>query len=687
MDPDDIWGALLGLPNPPSAAGPDGGPGGMSFLDYVTSRPQVRDTRMPNFRRPDPVRQGRRALDAARNLRLPSGSAVRDWVHENPLDAALTAGGFLPGVDTFVDVADMALGGGKGLLGYLSGDEEMRGEGLAQASFGLLGLGLPVAGRTFLKPAGELGAELPTVPTRSNYRPEGLAQPDDVDRRVALAHNQGAPGMGGSTFDPRTGENMEGRRLFMFSPYPEAEVIQPRGLIDALDVAGYRRRQSGLLEQDHNFLGTWRPKDQPQTYFDVSQGYRTESAARRRAGAANQLAIFDLENLEELPLSARDRAMGRSWDRTRNAKNRAELEEELLSGFDDFQRQHWERMSASKRQQILENYAKAPTPREYASVAARGANNLGWYEESGRAIQETFGDDAPRFTALLAATSPNKSVRENLRYALETWENWEKAGRPTDPNIVGDLIASPLPADFQNAVSALTMADDAFGTFGEPARGIMSGPKVEPFYRALMGDLEAVVNDTHQARSYGIDQGGIGTLMRGYPTQAMVRNTSRVLGGLLEVPLQPSNVQEMAWGTTRGLTELAQQGDNPRDVMQAILEAPTERYNMEALQARMDESDAFSVLFQDEQFAPMIERIGRSTPTPRPLRGLRSVAGGNAVDDVIRTRDLLDNAERIWANQSGNPFFSIPLGMLGVGSFRAMMNGRDQQEGQPPGGY
>jgi hypothetical protein len=84
---------------------------------------------------------------------------------------------------------------------------------------------------------------------------------------------------------------------------------------------------------------------------------------------------------------------------------------------------------------ILHWLKKLPDPNEMASVAWAGRAKRGWYERSARAIAEAFGQDAPRFAALLAALSPQCSVEGNLANTLRTWTNWIKAGRPTDTDV------------------------------------------------------------------------------------------------------------------------------------------------------------------------------------------------------------------------------------------------------------
>ena len=60
-----------------------------------------------------------------------------------------------------------------------------------------------------------------------------------------------------------------------------------------------------------------------------------------------------------------------------------------------------------------------PNAKEMASVAKTGEAKRGWYRASTQAIMNVFGNDAPRFSSLLAALSPQNSVETNLLNTLK----------------------------------------------------------------------------------------------------------------------------------------------------------------------------------------------------------------------------------------------------------------------------
>ena len=83
-----------------------------------------------------------------------------------------------------------------------------------------------------------------------------------------------------------------------------------------------------------------------------------------------------------------------------------------------------------------------PAAREMATVAQAGLAKKGWYRQSAQALYDVFGDEAPRFAALLAATSPQTSVQGNLLNATSIWRNLTQNNMPRDP-VLFDIINEP----------------------------------------------------------------------------------------------------------------------------------------------------------------------------------------------------------------------------------------------------
>ncbi len=248
-----------------------------------------------------------------------------------------------------------------------------------------------------------------------------------------------------------------------------------------------------------------------------------------------------------------------------------------------------------------------PSSGEMASVAQAGGAKKGWYRNSTQALNEVFGEDAPRFTALLAAMSPQTSVESNLINALNTWKNWERAGRPTDRDsiidIMGDSVEgergrdSVLGAWVNNSVEALTQ---------DPNSVVLSGPKVDSFMRNLTGVMNEVTNDTWMARYGGQPQ----TIFSGARSQtdagkgpgylamnSKVRETADRLQQITGEAWDPAEVQETVWSWAYGLRN--------RDKGAQI---------MDNLQQLSDQDVAaapdFGTLLQQPKYAGPLEEIG-----------------------------------------------------------------------------
>ena len=207
-----------------------------------------------------------------------------------------------------------------------------------------------------------------------------------------------------------------------------------------------------------------------------------------------------------------------------------------------------------------------PKAESYAALAKFGTPKKGWYAASANAIQKVFGADSPRFTALLAATSPQNSVEMNLLNTVNIWKNWTAAGRPADAAsikaIMGQSVAgqkleeSVLDAWVNNSVRALGSKD--------PANVVLSGPKVDSFFNNLMGDVVRVTSDAHIANVSGISQDILRVspsekqLAAGNPglSQAYNAVTALIRQGGDIAGMSPAEAQETIWSIALPLTRL-----------------------------------------------------------------------------------------------------------------------------------
>ena len=222
---------------------------------------------------------------------------------------------------------------------------------------------------------------------------------------------------------------------------------------------------------------------------------------------------------------------------------------------------------------LVRIFKSFPSIGETAASARAGRAKLGWYLRSKQALDIVFKEDAPRFTALLAALSPQTSVESNLQNALQVWTAWVAAGRPQDvatiksimgKNVQGDKgDASVLQAWVNNSLIALLTPDDAI---------TLSGPKVNSFYLNLVGFENEVTNDAWMANWAFIDQNDFsqqGTVRPGKSAGyiAMSVLTRRAAE---QASMDPMEVQETIWSMAKALYEAASAKGETRTELQIL---------------------------------------------------------------------------------------------------------------------
>jgi hypothetical protein len=231
------------------------------------------------------------------------------------------------------------------------------------------------------------------------------------------------------------------------------------------------------------------------------------------------------------------------------------------------------RTDTSKR--LVDAFHSAPATEEYAAAALGGKAKKGWYRDSAKAIANVFGADAPRFSALLAAMSPQTSVQMNFHNALRSFINWDKAGRPQDPAAITKILSDSslkgpetpgtgnvLGAWINNSVRALTSEN--------PDKLTLSGPKVHSFYQNLHDNVNEVTNDAWMAAFAKIDPAKLGgALNKAGPGKsptymalsAKVRAAAKMLTHMTGDSWTPREVQETVWSWAKTAYEHAEQGD------------------------------------------------------------------------------------------------------------------------------
>ena len=315
----------------------------------------------------------------------------------------------------------------------------------------------------------------------------------------------------------------------------------------------------------------------------------------------------------------------------------------------------------NKAEKIAEIFSQLPSAENFAAVAIAGQAKKGWYRDSAKAIMDIFGvHDARRFTALLAATSPQTSVESNAINTLNIWANWNKAGRPQDQatifKIMGESVQgdkgedSILPAWRANSIRALT------APFGQEFGIMVSGPKVNSFMLNLVNELDEVTNDTWMANFALIEQptfkgaktvafqdelGKIGVKGPGYLAfSARVREAARAASEITGDSWMPAEIQETVWSLSKALLEKRKRlkGDMRGMTAKQLL---TEGIITDQQVADVPD---FARLFTDGVLGRILEDAGYK----EQLDAVRSGAGGDGV--AVEPRPVY-SAENVSANK------------------------------------
>lgn len=186
---------------------------------------------------------------------------------------------------------------------------------------------------------------------------------------------------------------------------------------------------------------------------------------------------------------------------------------------------------------LLDTYRKAKSRMGEAvkgSLQAQAHKN--WYDDAADLINKIFDPvDADRFTALTAALSANTAVTPNIEQAVQVWDAWEKAGRPTDHKEINNVLLEGLgnaaevlqqkagmaKTRLPNVIRALTAEDPS------PQALHLSGAKVSSFFSNLTNHpqmLREVTNDRHMSNFWLQDP------------EAVYRGTVRRQGVIVKSP-------------------------------------------------------------------------------------------------------------------------------------------------------
>ena len=160
------------------------------------------------------------------------------------------------------------------------------------------------------------------------------------------------------------------------------------------------------------------------------------------------------------------------------------------------------------------------TSRKALAYAREGIDGGIWYDDIMHVLRSHYGADADIVAAMIAATSPNCSVRGNVTLARKAYGQYKR----------GEQFLGYLPIAIDNLHRAVD---------GEP----LSGLKVSHFHRAITGDHNAVAVDRWMLRAYGVESN---TPARMRAIIAHVRKSAKRLG------ITPRSLQAAIWTGVKG---------------------------------------------------------------------------------------------------------------------------------------
>lgn len=232
--------------------------------------------------------------------------------------------------------------------------------------------------------------------------------------------------------------------------------------------------------------------------------------------------------------------------------------------------------------EIVDIFEHLPEDVEFREAALAGEAKRGWYTRASSILKDLFGEHAQQFVALLSATSPQQSVRNNLLMTLRVWNEWLDAGKPTSGSVLENILAkTDLPARIQNARRVLQ---------GDYA---LSGYKVDSFARNLMGDLNAVTNDTWMSKFGDISQQLFGTKKGYLAFTAKTRKIAKQIGW------QPAEVQETIWSFMMAMTRKAVGGKTYQQAAQEVTEEDIKKI-----------PEFYDLILEDKDVQSELRRIG-----------------------------------------------------------------------------
>jgi len=243
-----------------------------------------------------------------------------------------------------------------------------------------------------------------------------------------------------------------------------------------------------------------------------------------------------------------------------------------LANISDAERQQ---LSISKRSDagvekdaadLWGDITKQGRKQDLIAAAERGSVAKYWYENGKAAFDKRFGNDSKLMAKLTASLSPSADPEGNLRMAINTFRQWEKAGRPTDQtgvdkvlNKVAEIGGKAYPSRYNNARKVLMGADD-INNVDLSGRG----PKTRSFWRNLDGQYEYGTLDRHMATLAGVAKQVFASKSGYLGGQRLWQDAAKDMGWTT------AQVQASDWAFIKPVKEMIQNGTPAEEALKNV---------------------------------------------------------------------------------------------------------------------
>jgi hypothetical protein len=300
---------------------------------------------------------------------------------------------------------------------------------------------------------------------------------------------------------------------------------------------------------------------------------------------------------------------------------------------------HYEQNPELQRK-IVASVNMMPNTEEWDAATRAGMIGHLWYERSGRAFDALISampdsfkpGDKDRFLNFVSALSPVQTVRLNLMMAIDLWDKWNKAGRPTDVEwkkpktnegvknessklyrLMAGLLKEEVPPEEQGLFGGGKRGRKPM----RPMRGVdlksrlfnairalqdqpLSGPKVSAFAPNLGKNIHKSTNDTWMAVFSDTDPNTINQKHLYDAVSTHVRIAAKKNG------INTRQAQAAIWSFIKALAELSGWGADrwipPQEIIDRNLLTP------ELIEAHAQ--DFADLLLTDYNIRAKLSRIG-----------------------------------------------------------------------------